>query len=169
MGQLTLGRVVDVDEAIAIHAAKLNLEKRLTMADALIHATALLHGATVVTQDGESLPVGPVAGWAADRDTVPTIYYPGPGVLGLPNVIAPAWAMTMSRPDGSGITHRSPVAPARIAASVPWPPSSSEGTRATMSCPVMSQPSWTVMPIISCISRQFHLNRVLLRPELQIR
>jgi toxin FitB len=51
LGQLKLGRVVDVDEAIAIHAAKLSLEKRLTMADALIHAAAQLHGATVVTQD----------------------------------------------------------------------------------------------------------------------
>ena len=51
MGQLKLGRVVDVDEAIAIYAAKLSLEKRLPMADALIYATALLHGATVFTQD----------------------------------------------------------------------------------------------------------------------
>ena len=51
MGQLKLGRVVDVDEAIAIYAAKLSLEKRLPMADALIYATALLHDATVFTQD----------------------------------------------------------------------------------------------------------------------
>ncbi len=35
------------------------------------------------------------------------------------NVMAPAWATTMSRPDGSVITARSPDAPARIAASVP--------------------------------------------------
>jgi toxin FitB len=51
LGQLKLGRVVDVDEAIAIYGAKLSLEKRLPMADALIYATALLHDATVFTQD----------------------------------------------------------------------------------------------------------------------
>jgi predicted nucleic acid-binding protein len=51
LGQLKLGRVVDVDEAIALYAAKLSLEKRLPMADALIYATALLHGATVFTQE----------------------------------------------------------------------------------------------------------------------
>ena len=51
------------------------------------------------------------------------------------NVIAPAWATTTSSDDGSGITHRSPVTPARIAASVPCPPSSSLGTRATISSP----------------------------------
>jgi len=45
------GRVVDVDEAIALYAGKLSLEKKLPMADALIYATAVLHGATVYTQD----------------------------------------------------------------------------------------------------------------------
>ena len=42
--------------------------------------------------------------------------------------MAPAWATTTSRFDGSVMIARSPVAPARIAASVPWPPSSSDGT-----------------------------------------
>ena len=51
------------------------------------------------------------------------------------NVIAPACATTTSSSDGSGMIARSPVAPARIAASVPWPPSSSDGTSATMSSP----------------------------------
>ena len=51
IGQLKQGRVVDVDETIAIYAGKLGLEKKLPMADALIHATAVLHGATVYTQD----------------------------------------------------------------------------------------------------------------------
>ena len=51
------------------------------------------------------------------------------------NVIAPAWATTMSRSDGSVMIARSPVAPARIAASVPCPPSSSDGTSATSSSP----------------------------------
>ena len=50
-------------------------------------------------------------------------------------VIAPAWATTTSRPDGSVMTARSPVAPARIAASVPCPPSSSDGTSTTSSSP----------------------------------
>ena len=49
--------------------------------------------------------------------------------------MAPAWATTMSRFDGSGMIARSPVTPARIAASVPWPPSSSDGTSATISSP----------------------------------
>jgi len=50
VGQLKQGRVVNVDEAIAIYAGKLSLEKKLPMADALIYATAVLHGATVYTQ-----------------------------------------------------------------------------------------------------------------------
>ena len=51
IGQVKQGRVVDVDETIALYAAKLSLEKQLPMADALIYATARLHGATVYTQD----------------------------------------------------------------------------------------------------------------------
>ena len=52
------------------------------------------------------------------------------------NVIAPAWATTTSRSDGSVMIAMSPVTPARIAASVPCPPSSSDGTRATISSPL---------------------------------
>ncbi len=51
IGQIKPGRVVDVDEAIALYAGKLSLEKKLPMADALIYANAVLHGATVYTQD----------------------------------------------------------------------------------------------------------------------
>ena len=51
IAQLKQGRVVDVDEAIAIYAGKLSLEKKLPMADALIYAVAVLHDATVYTQD----------------------------------------------------------------------------------------------------------------------
>lgn len=51
IAQIKQGRVVDVDEAIALYAGKLGLEKNLPMADALIYATAVLHGATVYTQD----------------------------------------------------------------------------------------------------------------------
>ncbi len=53
--------------------------------------------------------------------------------------MAPACATTTSRLDGSVITAIAPVAPARIAARVPWPPSSSDGTKTTISSP--SSPS----------------------------
>ena len=43
--------MIDVSEAIDLYAGKLSIEKKLPMADALIHATALLHHATVYTQD----------------------------------------------------------------------------------------------------------------------
>jgi toxin FitB len=51
IAHLKQGKVVPADEAVALYAAKLNLEKKLPMADALIYATALLHDATVYTQD----------------------------------------------------------------------------------------------------------------------
>ena len=51
IAQLKHGRVVDVDEAVALYAGKLSLEKKLPMADALIYATAVLNEATVYTQD----------------------------------------------------------------------------------------------------------------------
>lgn len=50
IAQLKQGRVVDVGEAIAMYAAKVSIEKKLPMADALIYATAVLHHATVYTQ-----------------------------------------------------------------------------------------------------------------------
>lgn len=58
IGVLKHGQVVPLDEALAIGAAKLSLERKLPMADALIYATALRHGATVYTQDAhfEGLP-----------------------------------------------------------------------------------------------------------------
>lgn len=51
VAQLKQGRVVDVNEAIALYAGKIGIEKKLPMADALIYATAILHHATVYTQD----------------------------------------------------------------------------------------------------------------------
>ena len=51
IAQLKQGRVVDASEAIALFAGKLSIEKKLPMAHALIYATALLHHATVYTQD----------------------------------------------------------------------------------------------------------------------
>ena len=56
-------------------------------------------------------------------------------------VIAPAWAVTRSSAVGSGITATSPVTPARIAASIPPPPSSSEGTVTNRISPPSSTPA----------------------------
>lgn len=58
VAQIKLGRVIDIDESIALYAAKASIEKKLPMADALIYATAMLHGATVYTLDAhfEGLP-----------------------------------------------------------------------------------------------------------------
>jgi toxin FitB len=58
IAQLKQGRVLDIDEAIALYAGKISIEKKLPMADALIYATAILHQATLLTQDAhfEGLP-----------------------------------------------------------------------------------------------------------------
>lgn len=58
IAQLKQGQVLDVDEAIALYAGKISIEKHLPMADALIYATAVLHHATIFTQDAhfEGLP-----------------------------------------------------------------------------------------------------------------
>ena len=49
--QMTQGQVIDLDQALALRAAKLSLDKRLPMADSIIWATALAHGAILWTQD----------------------------------------------------------------------------------------------------------------------
>lgn len=46
-------RVVALDESLAIEAADLSLAHGLAMADAIVHATALRRGATVVTGDAD--------------------------------------------------------------------------------------------------------------------
>ena len=58
IAQLKQGRVLAVDEAIALYAGKVSIEKKLPMADALIYASAILHRATIFTQDAhfEGLP-----------------------------------------------------------------------------------------------------------------
>jgi predicted nucleic acid-binding protein len=58
IAQLKQGQVLDVNEAIALYAGKISIEKQLPMADALIYATAILHNATILTQDAhfEGLP-----------------------------------------------------------------------------------------------------------------
>ena len=51
LGQMSLGKVVDLDRNIAIHAAKISLELKLAMADSIILATARAKDATLWTQD----------------------------------------------------------------------------------------------------------------------
>ena len=46
-------RVIELDEHLAVLAAKVSAEEKLPMADSLIYATALLHDATVWTQDAD--------------------------------------------------------------------------------------------------------------------
>ena len=47
------GRLVDVNEAVALHAAKLGVDHKLPMADSLILATARAYDATLWTQDAD--------------------------------------------------------------------------------------------------------------------
>jgi toxin FitB len=51
VAHMKVGKVIDISESISIYAAKLSLEKKLPMADALIYATALIHDSVVYTQD----------------------------------------------------------------------------------------------------------------------
>jgi predicted nucleic acid-binding protein len=58
------GRVVPVDERLALLAAKISIDRRLAMADAIIYATALGVGAHLVTSDAhfQGLPQATVYG-----------------------------------------------------------------------------------------------------------
>ena len=47
------GRVVPLDDALALEAARLSVERRLPMADSIILATARAHRATLWTQDAD--------------------------------------------------------------------------------------------------------------------
>lgn len=47
------GRVVDLDTALALEAARLSATLKLPMADSIILATARAHGATLWTQDAD--------------------------------------------------------------------------------------------------------------------
>jgi predicted nucleic acid-binding protein len=44
-------RVVPIDERLALLAARISLDRRLAMADAMIYATALVAGARLITSD----------------------------------------------------------------------------------------------------------------------
>ena len=50
---LTQGRVVELDMALALGAAKISVELRLPMADTIMLATARAHNATLWTQDAD--------------------------------------------------------------------------------------------------------------------
>ena len=47
------GTVVDLDGRLALLAARIGVERRLPMADSIILATAVVHGAIVWTQDAD--------------------------------------------------------------------------------------------------------------------
>ena len=47
------GRVVDLDRATALEAARLSIEHGIAMADGVMPATAYRHGATLWTQDSD--------------------------------------------------------------------------------------------------------------------
>jgi len=47
------GRVVDLDRATALEAARLSIQHRIAMADSIMLATAQRHRATLWTQDGD--------------------------------------------------------------------------------------------------------------------
>jgi predicted nucleic acid-binding protein len=51
LGIMSAGIVVDLDRKIAIDAATISIELKLSMADSLILATARTHDATLWTQD----------------------------------------------------------------------------------------------------------------------
>jgi toxin FitB len=51
MGIMSLGQIIDIDQAIAISAAQISLELKLAMADSLILAVARAHNATLWTED----------------------------------------------------------------------------------------------------------------------
>jgi predicted nucleic acid-binding protein len=53
VAQMQQGRVVDLDAAMALTAARLGLEQRLPLADSVVYAAAKHHDATLWTQDGD--------------------------------------------------------------------------------------------------------------------
>ena len=60
--------IIDIDESLALSAAKLALQNRLAMADSLIYATALAHGAILWTQDDDFAHIPDVRYFAKARD-----------------------------------------------------------------------------------------------------
>jgi toxin FitB len=52
VGLMSSGKIVDLDREIALAAGQVSCQHKLSMADAMIYATALANGATLWTQDG---------------------------------------------------------------------------------------------------------------------
>ena len=51
IGDMKLGKIIELDESLALNAAKLSADLKLPMADSLILATARANNATLWTQD----------------------------------------------------------------------------------------------------------------------
>src|ERR1700688_1196083 len=52
-------RVVPIDERLALLAARISVDRRLAMADAMIYATALAAGASLITSDAHFESLSP--------------------------------------------------------------------------------------------------------------
>jgi predicted nucleic acid-binding protein len=53
VGLMTQGQVINLNQTLALSAAKLSVDLKLPMADSLILATAQAHGAVLWTQDAD--------------------------------------------------------------------------------------------------------------------
>lgn len=51
LAHMKQGKVIDLDAPLALYAAQLSIEHKLPLADSMIFAIALKHGATLYTQD----------------------------------------------------------------------------------------------------------------------
>jgi predicted nucleic acid-binding protein len=51
--QMEQGKVIDLDQLLAVEAARLGIELKLPLADSVVLATARHHGATLWTQDAD--------------------------------------------------------------------------------------------------------------------
>lgn len=51
IAHMNQGRIIDIDAATALQAARISMDQQLPMADSLIYAVAGAHGATLWTQD----------------------------------------------------------------------------------------------------------------------
>lgn len=51
IAHMQIGTVIDLDQDLAMTAARISVEEKIPMADSIIWATALRHGATLWTQD----------------------------------------------------------------------------------------------------------------------
>ncbi|PKL33314.1 MAG: VapC toxin family PIN domain ribonuclease [Spirochaetae bacterium HGW-Spirochaetae-10] len=51
IAHMQIGKVIDLDQDLAMTAARISVEEKIPMADSIIWATALRYGATLWTQD----------------------------------------------------------------------------------------------------------------------